>query len=153
MLIKRILLILILFSLLISACLVTGTPAPLPPKAVTTLPQTTAAAAEKATPSEPGTAAAPSGPYIVQSDGLPVHSSEISNAVVLGGLTPEQKAFLEKNGVVVIHNQETQFSQIRNSVSTYNGQPYFLTTDAAYHALHLTFDELLKAIERQSLRP
>jgi hypothetical protein len=183
MLIKRILPILILFSLLISACLVTGTPVPLPPKAVTTLPQATLGAAERATPVEPGEAAAPtaalspsgglsewvvptpilskepvtawqpSGSYPVQSDELPVHSSDISNAVVLDGLTPEQKAFLEKNGIVVIHSQETQFSQIRNSVSTYNGQPYYLTTDAAYHALHLTFDELLKAIERQSLRP
>ncbi len=47
---------------------------------------------------------------------------------------------------------EEQFADIRNQVSENYGQPYYLTTDAAYHALHITFDALLKRLELEVLR-
>jgi hypothetical protein len=61
--------------------------------------------------------------------------------------------FLIKNGFTVLQSQEAQFSDIRHSVADQYGQPYYLTTDAAYHALHVTFDELLKTLETSRLRP
>ena len=182
--IKKLILILIVLSLPLSACLVGAVPTALPAQTRTPLPQQkpadlpTAALADHppaAAPTlsssipagglspwmvplpafnqAPVTAWTPAAPYPAQADNLPLNASKISNAPVIAGLTPEQKSFLEKNGFVVIQNQETQFTQIRQNVSTRYGQPYFLTTDAAYHALHLSFDELLKAVERQSLRP
>jgi hypothetical protein len=92
-------------------------------------------------------------PYAGVDYPLPLNPREATNAEVLSGLTGAQLSFLARNGFVVIHSQEEQFSDIRDSVSRYNGQPYFLTTDAAFHALHLTFDEMLKALEREQLRP
>ena len=71
---------------------------------------------------------------------------------MIAGLTAGQTAFLAANGFVVIDNSDAQFKDIRFSVSTANGQPYFLTTDAAYHALHITFDDLLAALEEEYLR-
>lgn len=84
---------------------------------------------------------------------LPVDLSLITNRSVLDGLTPAQKSFLATNGFVVIHSQEPQFGAIRTQVAIETGQPYYLTTDAALHAVHLQFDELLKAFEVQQLLP
>jgi hypothetical protein len=83
---------------------------------------------------------------------LPLDLDQITNRSVLDGLTDEQERFLLEHGFVVMHTQEDQFHRIRLRVSDAQGQPYFLTTDAAFHALHLTFDELLKALEREWLR-
>jgi hypothetical protein len=93
------------------------------------------------------------GTYAGEDASLPVDLLSVSNEPVLANLTPAQRDFLAHNGFVVIRSQEKQFADIRTSVSDLYGQPYFLTTDAAYHALHLLFDEMLKAIERQWLRP
>jgi hypothetical protein len=84
---------------------------------------------------------------------LPISLDKIANRSVADGLTPAQQAFLQQNGFAVLPSQEAQFIDLRQRVSQYYGQPYYLTTDAAYHALHLTFDELLKALERERLRP
>ncbi len=84
---------------------------------------------------------------------LPLSLDQLANLGVAENLTAEQRAFLAKNGFVVVPTREKQFSDIRRRVSDLYGQPYFLSTDAAYHALHLTFDELLKALERERLRP
>lgn len=84
---------------------------------------------------------------------LPIDLSQLANPEVIAGLTEEQRSFLAQNGFVIIHSQEAQFKDIRDSVSKFHGQPYFLTLDAAYHAVHLTFDELLKALEREQLQP
>jgi hypothetical protein len=83
---------------------------------------------------------------------LPLDSNQAVNAQVVVGLTDEQRAFLAENGFVVIHSQEAQFLDIRESVVD-QGQAYFLTADSAFHSLHLTFDDLLKALEREQLRP
>lgn len=84
---------------------------------------------------------------------LPISLDKIANRSVADGLTPAQQDFLQTNGFAVLPTQEAQFIDLRQRVSQYYGQPYYLTTDAAYHALHLTFDELLKALERERLRP
>jgi hypothetical protein len=91
-------------------------------------------------------------PYAGEDYALPLDLDQVANPQVLAGLTDEQQHFLAQNGFVVIHSQEAQFSAIRKGVLA-QGQPYFLTTDAAFHSLHLTFDELLKALEREQLYP
>jgi hypothetical protein len=80
---------------------------------------------------------------------LPVSSSAIANPHVLDGLTSAERTYLWKNGFVIIHDQEAQFSSLRGSVD--DGQPYFLTVDAAYHTLHQNFDDLLKNLEKAYL--
>jgi hypothetical protein len=92
-------------------------------------------------------------PYTGENIQLPVDLSQVLNVQTLDGLTPAQKAFLAENGFVVIHSQEAQFGDIRVDTSQRTGQPYYLTTDAAFHALHLLFDDLLKALERELFRP
>jgi hypothetical protein len=84
---------------------------------------------------------------------LPVSLDQVANRAVLIGLSLNQRDFLSRNGFVIVHSREAQFSDIRERVSLYYGQPYYLTTDAAYHALHLSFDKLLEALEREELRP
>jgi Protein of unknown function (DUF3160)/Bacterial SH3 domain len=91
-------------------------------------------------------------PFAGKEVALPVDLEGVLNPEVIAGLSQRQRAFLSENGFVVIHSQEAQFADIRQHVGTLEGQPYFLTTDAAFHALHLGFDELLKAIEREGLR-
>lgn len=87
-------------------------------------------------------------PYSGMDYGLPVDLWRTYNPEVIAGLTGSQQKFLAQNGFVVIHSQEESFLDIRESVSYYQGQPYFLTVDSAYHALHLEFDETLKEIEK-----
>jgi hypothetical protein len=84
---------------------------------------------------------------------LPIRLDQIANVQVLDGLTATEKDFLTKNGFVAIHSQEAQFGDIRIETSKRTGQPYYLTTDAAFHALHLLFDDMLKAVEREYFRP
>ncbi|MBW6473457.1 MAG: DUF3160 domain-containing protein [Anaerolineaceae bacterium] len=84
---------------------------------------------------------------------LPVVLSSIQNREVISGLTVDQQVFLAQNGFIVIDSQEEQFKDIRYSVSKEQGQPYFLTTDAVYHALHVSFNDLLEALEKEALRP
>jgi hypothetical protein len=82
---------------------------------------------------------------------LPVVLEQIANRGVVAGLTMRQRAFLAQNGFVVLHSQEAQFSTIRQRVADRFGQPYYLTSDAASHALYLTLAILLQAVEREEL--
>ncbi len=91
--------------------------------------------------------------YAAQADSLPVDLTAIGNPGVIARLTADQQYFLGQQGFLVTSSQDEQFYQIRDSVSKLYGQPYYLTSDAAYHALHLTFDALLKALEKERLRP
>ena len=84
---------------------------------------------------------------------LPVSLPDITNPEVISGLTNDQFAFLEKNGFVIIASNDLQFSDVRDTIALKNGQSFFLTTDTAYHALHVAFNDLLEAVERQALRP
>ncbi len=90
--------------------------------------------------------------YTPQGDDLPIQPDTIENLAVTSGLTNDQTAFLMKNGFVVIHSSEAQFADIRDQVAEKYGQPYYLTTDAAYHALHINFDALLKQLEKEILK-
>ena len=92
-------------------------------------------------------------PYAGRNLALPLDLSQVANGHVLDGLTSEQKTFLARNGFVAIHSQEEQFGDIRVETASQTGQPYYLTTDAAFHALHLLFDDMLKSVERQYFRP
>ncbi len=92
-------------------------------------------------------------PYGGEDIPLPLDPARIANPEVLAGLTEEQRAFLAANGFVVVHSQEARFSDIRVETLWRTGQPYYLTVDAAFHALHLLFDDLLKAVEREYLHP
>jgi len=84
---------------------------------------------------------------------LPINLAKAANFHILDKLTTTERASLSANGFLVIHSQEAQFGDIRDEVAYKNGQPYYLTTDAAYHATHLQFDALLKALEAQELSP
>ncbi len=84
---------------------------------------------------------------------LPVSLENISNLEVADGLTNSQRATLGQNGFLVIRTADAQFSDIRNRVSLYRGQPYFLTSDAAVYAFHLSFSELWEALEKEYLHP
>ncbi|MEI8132398.1 MAG: DUF3160 domain-containing protein, partial [Leptolinea sp.] len=90
-------------------------------------------------------------PYAAQGDTLPVSLEGTRNPPVVANLTQEQRNFLAAQGFVVIHSGEEQFRDIREQVSNIYGQPYYLTTDAAFHSLHLTFDEMLKLLEKEVL--
>ncbi|MHC1782142.1 MAG: DUF3160 domain-containing protein [Anaerolineaceae bacterium] len=84
---------------------------------------------------------------------LPVDPEDVLNIAVSGSLLIEQKSSLWQDGFVVFETGDKQFSDVRKHVSEIYGQPYYLTTDAAFHALHLTFDELLKAMEKEHFLP
>jgi hypothetical protein len=84
---------------------------------------------------------------------LPVQLNDLANPGVLDGLSQAQVAALLEDGVLIAHTREAQFGDIRRQVGTLDGQPYFLTSDAALHALHLLFDDLLKSLEKTHLRP
>ena len=53
---------------------------------------------------------------------------------------------------MVLHTEEAQFADIRDQVSEVYGQPYYVSTDAAFHALHINFDALLKQLEKTVLK-
>jgi hypothetical protein len=91
--------------------------------------------------------------YVIQGDTLPVKLEGTRNPPVVAELTQDQRNFLAANGFVIIHSGEAQFGDIRDQVSKDYGQPYYLTTDAAFHALHITFDEMLRLLEKEVLHP
>ncbi len=91
-------------------------------------------------------------PYTPQGDDLPVNLEMVENPAVTGGLTKEQVSLLSKNGFVVLHSEEAQFADIRDQVTEVYGQPYYVSTDAAFHALHINFDALLKQLEKTVLK-
>ena len=84
---------------------------------------------------------------------LPLDLEQLANLSVTTGMTKAQLDFLQNNGFVVMRSQEAQFSDIHQQVAAQDGQPYYLTTDAAYHTLHINLDELFVALEREELHP
>ncbi len=83
---------------------------------------------------------------------LPFPMENVTNLAVAAGLTSRQRVTLSQNGFVVLHSQEAQFSSLRQRVSLRYGQPYYLTIDAASHALRMSLAALLPALEREELR-
>lgn len=90
--------------------------------------------------------------FIATGYSLPIQVADAANPEVIRGLTPSQLDFLKTNGFVILQTNEKQFSDVRDLVTMQNGQAFFLTTDNVYHALHIAFDDLLKATEREALR-
>jgi hypothetical protein len=88
----------------------------------------------------------------VETLSLPVAWGQVLNPEVAAGLTSQQRSRLAQDGFVILHSQEPRFSDIRERVALRYGQPYYLTTDAAYDALRLTLDELLITLEKEELR-
>jgi len=84
---------------------------------------------------------------------LPVSLDSVANYKVVSGLTSQQRRFLEDNGFVVIRSGDAHFTDIRERVSARFGQPYFLTSDAAFHVLHLMLSELFAVVEKYELFP
>lgn len=84
---------------------------------------------------------------------LPIALEDVRNQSIVTGLTNSQRKALSENGFVVVRTLNEQFASIRHRVSNRYGQPYFLTTDAAFHAMHLTQEELLLALDREEMRP
>ncbi|PKN84768.1 MAG: hypothetical protein CVU46_13140 [Chloroflexi bacterium HGW-Chloroflexi-8] len=84
---------------------------------------------------------------------LPISLTDVANPEVIRALTTAQLEFLKQNGFVILQSNDAQFSDIRDVVAKKNGQAFFLTTDTAYHALHVAFNDLLKATEQEALRP
>jgi len=84
---------------------------------------------------------------------LPISLTDVVNPEVISGLTSGQLDFLKQNGFVIVKSNDAQFSDIRDVVAKKNGQAFFLTTDNAYHALHVAFNDLLETTEREALRP
>jgi hypothetical protein len=82
---------------------------------------------------------------------LPASLEQTTNPAIVAGLTERQRALLERQGFIVLHTQEAQFADVRERVSLRYGQPYYLTSDAAYHALHLAFEDTQAALEREEL--
>lgn len=83
---------------------------------------------------------------------LPYPLTEVINRSVADGLTLRQQDQLARQGFVIVHSRENQFSELRSRVALFYGQPYYLTSDAAYHALKISFDELQAALEREELK-
>jgi hypothetical protein len=93
-------------------------------------------------------------PVTVSSEpALPVDLTQVANRQMLAGLTLSQQNFLSQNGFVVLQTRDENFARVRQRVSQRYGQPYYLTTDAAYFALHQTLDWLFAALEREELHP
>jgi hypothetical protein len=92
-------------------------------------------------------------PYKGQALELPFPLKDAANYQVTEGLTLSQRDFLETNGFVVLKGQEVNFSDMRMQVALRHGQPYYLSSDAAYHALSTNLNELVSALEREELHP
>lgn len=84
---------------------------------------------------------------------FPVSPDMLSNRQVIAGLTLDQQNLLFQNGFVIIPSREAQFSAIREQVALYDGQPFYLSSDSAYHALHLQWGELTNLLELEELHP
>ena len=67
-------------------------------------------------------------------------------------LEPEVAATLLAQGFVVVPDGYRQFQHAYASY-LYEGQVFFVTTDAGYHFLHLAFSKLLRDIEQDTLLP
>jgi len=91
--------------------------------------------------------------HVIKGIQLPINLEKVINSAVVSGLTSQQRRFLEHNGFVAIKSEETNFANLRNRISNQYGQPYFLTSESAYHALKLNYIELIRELEKEELHP
>ncbi|PYE50429.1 DUF3160 domain-containing protein [Deinococcus yavapaiensis] len=103
------------------------------------------------------------GPAVAQSSGtsLPVALDRLSNAAALKAttegradfpLTATQRQVLAQQGFVIAPAKWRQFHHVYED-TRYMYQPVFVTTDSVLHVYHLTFDKLLRDLERERLAP
>jgi hypothetical protein len=72
----------------------------------------------------------------------------VANAELLGQLTPEQRATLEDQGVVIVPQGFGQIYDIYNRAEE-RGIPAFVTTDAVLHAYHVLYNYALRLAEKE----
>jgi hypothetical protein len=87
----------------------------------------------------------------------PATPHSLADVTISADLKPDLKQVgvtdaLEKNGFVVVPSGLTRF-YFAYQGNVYSGWPLFVTTDAAYHEWHLTFDKLLRDLEQEVLLP
>jgi hypothetical protein len=78
----------------------------------------------------------------------------LDGVVTPGGLAiePDMAATLLEQGFVVVPAEYRQFQHAYASY-LYEGQVFFVTTDAGYHFLHLAFSKVLRDLEERTLLP
>lgn len=86
--------------------------------------------------------------------GGPATSTSLEGVAVPPGIEidPAAEEALTTNGFVVVPADFKQFQQAYDS-TTYAEGTVFVTTDAAYHALHLAFSKVLREIEQRRFLP
>jgi hypothetical protein len=67
-------------------------------------------------------------------------------------LSPQAVEVLERQGFVVIPGEDRLFHPVYQT-SFYEGEVYFVTTDVAYHYMHLAFSKILRELEKSQLLP
>lgn len=82
---------------------------------------------------------------------LPISADRLANRRVIAGLTLRQQNQLLRTGFTLVRTNEDDFEAVRRRVTVCYGQPYYLTTDAAFHALDQVMDRLLPALEKEEL--
>jgi hypothetical protein len=163
---KTLVVLLATLSVLVSAC-ASPTPAPTLPA-----PSPTAAAqpATKPAPtSSPNPTAVPTVPAptpipvrggrpgfaayapvpVQEKPQVPAYSFDLARVArpeELDGLTPAQRAALEKNGFVVVPQRYPQIYQVYKNAQK-SGQTIFVTSDAILHTYHIVYDYSLRTIE------
>jgi hypothetical protein len=67
-------------------------------------------------------------------------------------LSPEAIGVLEQQGFVVVPGESRLFYPLYQT-TFYEGEVYFVTTDVAYHHMHLAFSKILRELEQSQLLP
>jgi hypothetical protein len=79
-------------------------------------------------------------------------AQDLNNVIVPFVLSPEQRARLAQDGLVVSPGVEKEFFTVYEQVR-YANLPPFITSDSLLHVYHLLFDKVLRTAERQSFIP
>jgi Protein of unknown function (DUF3160)/Bacterial SH3 domain len=96
-------------------------------------------------------------PDIYQGKDIPSGPFDLAQARFLNdaGLNDLQRAMLAQNGFVVVPANLPQFEDAYRFPDEWDpetGHPYWVTTDALLHALHVAFDNMLSFLEQEQLR-
>jgi hypothetical protein len=149
--------------LLAAACSSAGSPSPASPT-------TSSSGTHPTTPSSPSVTVLPAsllrfGSYHAVPLADPAHPAyqgpatptSLSGVRISADLQPVLKLpgvsqTLTRQGFVVVPDDLTQL-HFGYQGASYQGWPVYVTTDAAYHVWHLTFDAILRTTEEQALLP
>jgi Protein of unknown function (DUF3160) len=78
--------------------------------------------------------------------------NQVENFQFVQPLTPNQRALLEKNGLIATPSQFDQIYQVYQYASKQN-MPIYVTADAILHTFHLLFDYSLRVTELEYFYP